>query len=300
LSIALTVSVIRDVTIILIRKTEKITLPKDEIVNFEALELEEGKEGQPGTQQKLAEHVAFLKENLSPEKYAEAMKSLGLDTDLSNEDLLAEIKNLIGKKKEDDGEDDGEEENMMSYKDFMSKCMGEGKSLKECADEFKEKYPEAKPTDKEMSEIETLAKKKEDDYPTPDEKKMKALEDQVAKLTKTVTELSDNLAKEKNTAQLSAEVEKLVAEKHIAPSQKEGLIKLAASLGVEDQKEMLQFFRTTQKMGGLFQDAGAMPSNAPGGHKPSEITPERREELLQKFSINDIINDRGVRPRRNN
>lgn len=266
----------------------------DDLINFEALDLEEGNKSneQAGTQ-KLASHMKFLKEKLSAEDYSAAMKSLGVKLEMSHEELLESLKQLLEKTKEEEED----EVNMESYKDFMEKCMKEGKSMKECSDSYKEKYPEAEPSEKEAADVAALAKekemaKKEDDeeYPAPD-KKMQALENRIAELEK-------KLQQKDNTAQLTGEVEKLIQDKHIAPSQKDSLIKLAANLDLDEQKNMLSFFRTTQKLS-LFTDAGVLESKTPGGHKPEDISPERRKELMETFGINDIIEDRGLK-RRNN
>jgi len=279
---------------------------KDDIVNFEALDLE-GVDGEtPTLPQKLTDTLKFLKEKLSTEDYAEVTNKLGVKTELTNEDLLKAITSLLAKKKEEDEDEDEDGEKMASYKDFMSKCMKEGKSLKECADEWKKKYPEAEEPSKEeqsfLADLEQqLAKKKkedeEDEYPGPEGKKMKALEEQVATLTKNLENLTKSLERKENTAELATEVNKLVEERHLAPSQKDAIIKLAANMREEEQEELLDFFRTTQKLSGVFDESGRLQSSAPGA---TEITPERREELMETFKINEIIEDRGVRRKKVN
>jgi len=277
-------------------------MAEDNVVNFDALELEGDNKGN-NTSQKLMDHMRFLKEKLSPTDYSKAVQDLGFNTDLSNEQLLEEIKTLLGKK---EGVEDEEEEELMSYKDFIAKCMGEGKVLKDCITEYKEKYPEAEePSKEEQTELEQLEqslalakKKKEEEYPGPDQKKMKALQDQLTQLTASVEALTTSREQEKNTAELSIEVDKLVEEKHLAPSQKEGIIKLAGGMSPEEQQGLLTFFRTTQKLSGLFDDKGLMVNT--GLNTPSDITPEKRAELIKTFKIDEIIEDRGVKPRRNN
>ena len=277
-------------------------MAEDNVVNFDALELEGDNKGN-NTSQKLMDHMRFLKEKLSPTDYSKAVQDLGFNTDLSNEQLLEEIKTLLGKK---EGVEDEEEEELMSYKDFIAKCMGEGKVLKDCITEYKEKYPEAEePSKEEQTELEQLEqslalakKKKEEEYPGPDQKKMKALQDQLTQLTASVEALTTSREQEKNTAELSIEVDKLVEEKHLAPSQKEGIIKLAGGMPPEEQQGLLAFFRTTQKLSGLFDDKGLMVNTAL--NTPSDITPEKRAELIKTFKIDEIIEDRGVKPRRNN
>ena len=277
-------------------------MAEDNVVNFDALELEGDNKGN-NTSQKLMDHMRFLKEKLSPTDYSKAVQDLGFNTDLSNEQLLEEIKTLLGKK---EGVEDEEEEELMSYKDFIAKCMGEGKVLKDCITEYKEKYPEAEePSKEEQTELEQLEqslalakKKKEEEYPGPDQKKMKALQDQLTQLTASVEALTTSREQEKNTAELSIEVDKLVEEKHLAPSQKEGIIKLAGGMSPEEQHGLLAFFRKTQKLSGLFDDKGLMVNARL--NTPSDISPERREELLKTFKIDEIIEDRGVKPRRNN
>ena len=54
-------------------------------------------------------------------------------------------------------------------------------------------------------------------------------------------------------------------------------------------------------MSGLFDDAGKAGSKPPGSGSTKDWTPEYREEIMKKFRIDEIIEDRGVKPlRRNN
>jgi len=275
----------------------------DNIVNFDALELEGDDEGNNASQ-KLMNHVKFLKEKLSPEDYSKAVKDLGFDTALSNEQLLEEIKGLLTNLANKDGEGEEEEGDLMPYKDFIAKCMGEGKALKDCSAEYKEKYPEAEePSKEEQTELEKLEKdlvkkkKPEDEYPEAD-KKFKALSDELAQLREDIQVLSTARTQEKNTEELTLEVDKLIEEKHLAPSQRAGIIKLAGGMSPGDQQEMLTFFRTTQKLGGLFDDKGFMANTS--ASNPIDISPARKAELLKIYKIDEIIEDRGVKPRRNN
>lgn len=280
-----------------------MTKDKD-LVEFEELDLEGEGNNTPTMSEKLSAHLKFLKENLEPEKYAEAVKALGLKTDLSNEDLLEQFKTLLaqlvkGQKKEGDEEEEEEEEDMMDYKDYMAKCMKEGKSVKECADEWKEKYPEAEePSKEEIAEVAALAKKKKDDedeeYPAPDKKMM----DLITNLQKQVTELQGKLTQKEQTAEIAAKVDTLIEGGHIAPSQKESLIKMASQMDPKAQQDMLEFFRTTQKIS-AFNDVGVLESNQPGTLDKA-YSEEERALIKEAHGINAIIEERGVKPRRNN
>lgn len=272
---------------------------QDDYIDFQALKLEEGDDtgNAPTFEEKLSAHLKFLKENMEPEKYTAAVKALGLKADLSNEELLEQFRTLLtqlleGKKEGDDDDDDDNDMDMMSYKDFMKECMkGEGKTVEDCAAEWKKKYPEAEEPSKEaIAEIAALAKKKkdDDDYPEPD-KKMKEVIDQ---LTSKVQELENKITQKEQTAEVEAKVDTLIEAGHLAPSQKEGMIKLASGMNVEQGEALLNFFRTTQKIG-AFDDKGHLQNSPPGSHKPEEIPEERREAIMDRHGILNIIQQRG-------
>ena len=75
-------------------------------------------------------------------------------------------------------------------KDFMKECMAEGKTVGECANEWKKKYPDAETPKEEIAEVEELAKslKEGDETKTEDkdlialEKRIKQLEDEKSNL----------------------------------------------------------------------------------------------------------------------
>ena len=98
------------------------------LVEFEALE----QDTDESKSSKFADFQKHLKDNLPEEKYAEAMKILGVpETDLTNKELLEAIKSLVG-----DGEEEGATE-MADYKEFIKECMAGGKTLQECGEEWK-------------------------------------------------------------------------------------------------------------------------------------------------------------------
>lgn len=274
-------------------------MPNPEVVTFEDLDLEgenNGKKTQTGLTEKLAAHLKLLRTKLSPEDFAAVTKELGFKTEMTNEELFEALKTLLAKKPEEEEEKPKEEEEKMaSYKDFMTKCMKGGKDLKTCADDYKKQYPKAEPTKEEQTEMEQLAKKPEDEYPGPEyKKKMEDMDAELKAVNAKVTELQTKLTQEKNTAALTTQVDKLIEEKHLAPSQRDGVIKMAAGLPPAEQTQMMEFFRTTQKLGGLFEDKGKQRNQIP---KSKELDdPKYRERLTKEFHIDDIVADRGVKP----
>jgi len=250
-------------------------------VNFESLELEE--EGDASSQ-KLTELLAYLKENLEADKYTEILEKLGVEQDLSNADLLKAFKELIAPKKPEDEEEEEEEEEDKEKKAakeedtekpdraaFMKECMAEGKSLAECTDEWKKKYPEP-------------AKEEGTDELEAFKKTVKTLEDRI-------TELEG----QKELAVVSAGVEKLVSEKHLAPVQREAVIKLSAKMSPENRDELHELFRT-QKFS-VHRDVGQTTSLKPGDVAGLDIDPKRKQELIEMFGLDGLIEDKADKTR---
>ena len=263
--------------------SEKKDAEGNTIVEFESLELEEGAEAPPS---KLNKMLATLKEKLEPDDYAAILSDLGLEgEDLSNTELLEKftelVQELVGAKGEEkekpEGEED-EEKEMMDRKEFIKQCMDEGKDLETCSEEFKKKYPE--PAKKE--EDAELGEKKGEE----------------AELSKRLTDLEGKYAallKEKDLAGISAKVEELVKDKHMAPVQRELALKLADGLAPEKQEELLNFFRTTQRFT-VNQDVGLLASEKPGVGG-ADITVERREELIRLHGLDGLIDDKADKSR---
>ena len=162
---------------------------------------------------------------------------------------------------------------MMDRKEFIKKCMEEGKDLETCSAEFKEKYPD--PDKKEEG-----AELGKDDEESELAKKFKELE---AKFTA--------LEKKDELAGVTATVENLVKDKHLAPVQKELAIKLMAEVSPETQGDIEEFFRTTQKFS-THQDAGLLESGAPGARGSAVLTPERKRELIELHNLGGLISDK--------
>lgn len=264
--------------------SKKIDAEGNAIVNFESLELEEGEKAPPS---KLNKMLATLKEKLEPADYSLILSELGIEgQDLTNAELLEKftelVQELVGAKGEKEkvkpeGEEE-EETEMMDRKEFIKKCMEEGKDLETCSAEFKEKYPD--PAKKEEG-AEELGEKGE-----------------VSELSKRMTDLEGKYAallKEKELAGVSTKVEELVRDKHMAPVQKEMAIKLAAKLDEGEQDEFLNFFRRTQKFS-VHQDVGIISSDKPGVGG-SDITAERREELIKLHGLDGLIDDKADKSR---
>jgi hypothetical protein len=265
--------------------SKKIDAEGNTIVEFESLELEEGAEAPPS---KLNKMLATLKEKLEPDDYAAVLSDLGLEgEDLSNAELLEKftelVQELVGAKEEDkekpDEDEEDEEKEMMDRKEFIKQCMEEGKDLEACSEEFKKKYPE--PAEKKEEDAELGEKKGEE-----------------TELAKRLTDLEGkyaDLLKEKDLAGISAKVEELVKDKHMAPVQKEMAIKLAAKLDPGEQDEFLEFFRTTQRFT-VNQDVGLLSSEKPGVGG-ADITVERREELIKLHGLDGLIDDKADKTR---
>lgn len=290
------------------------------LATFDTLDLE-------GADKKKAEDLMkFLKESLSAEKYKELETKLGLKKDLTNTELLAAIEELMKKKKIPDEEDEENlasykefiascvkggktiedcakewkskypEKKLASYKEFMAKCMKGGKKMGECADEYKKKYPGPEASKEEQDEIAQLAetiekelkkkKDEEDEYPEPVKKKMEQLELTIQNLTTQVTQL----AQAKEIAEISGHVQELVHEKHVAPVQVPGLVKLMSKFDKETQDELMGLFRT-QKFN-VSEDIGKTKNDKPTG-TAEPITAERKKELLKLHGIDSIIEDKG-------
>ena len=258
---------------------------KDKTVNFDALELDQD-EGDESSKQ-MTELLTYLKENMEPEKYAEVMTLLGIGKDMSNTDLFEKIKGLMAKKPEEEEEEEdpdkdkdlaeGEEGEKPDRAAFMKECMAkEGMDLAKCTEEFKKKYPEPEKKEEGAEELE---------LPEAVKAQLKTLTDQVAELTK-----------DKELGKVSTEVEKLVIEKHLAPVQRDAIIKLSAKMTPEDRTELLDFFRSTQKLN-VHTDAGLLSSLKPGEVAGNNLTVERKKELIELHGLSGLIADKADRTR---
>ena len=156
----------------------------------------------------------------------------------------------------------------------MKECMAGGKTLEECTEEWKKKYPEP-------------AKEEGDELKVPEEFKsmVKTLEDRI-------TELEG----QKELAVVSMDVEKLVSEKHLAPRQREAVIKMSAKMPEADRAEFLDFFRDTQKID-VHRDVGQTTSLKPGEVAGLDIDPERKQELIRMFGLDGLIEDKADKTR---
>ena len=298
----------------------------EDIIEFDTLDLDEDK----SSSNRISELQSFLKETLKPDKYADAMKILGIRDDMSNVELLEAVTLLLKNKEEEDEEkkaakkkDEYEypakEAAAPTYKDFMEKCMKAGKSMADCAKEYKEKYPAPKKA--EESEVEQLAesewkdeielakKKKKDEYDYP-EKKASELAPELRKefdeLREKANELSDvrkefdelkleltRLKDERRLAEIAQKVDHQIEEKHLAPKQRDQVIKLMAKLPEGYHDELLSTF-ATQKFRG-FEDVGRTDVRRPG--ELPKIDEETRMRLLKEHGIDELIDERGTRKR---
>lgn len=250
---------------------------------------------------KITELKSFLKESLDPDKFSDAMKILGIDEDMTNEQLYEAIKLLLkkpeeeeedeekkaAKKKEDEEEEEEEEAKGADRQAWMEKCMKGGKTMEECAAEYKEKYP---PPKKEEEPAELAKKKKEDE----EEKEMHA------KLSPEVrTELNElkaeigRLKEERRLNEIASKVDEQISEKHLAPAQRDHVIKLMAKLEDEHHEELLGTFSNVKFKG--FEDVGQTSQRRPG--QPEELDEETRKKILKEHGISDLIEERGKKGR---
>lgn len=254
---------------------------KDKTVNFDSLELD----GDEESSQKLTALLAHLKENMEPEKYAEAMTLLGVKTDLSNAELLEAFKQLVAPKKPEEEEEEEDPEKKAAVAEegekpdrgaFMKECMAkDGMDLATCTEEFKKKYPE----------------------PAKDEgAKPQELSDEVKDQLRTLTDQVTELTKEKELGEIATDVEKLVAEKHLAPVQREAIINMSAKMDEAERTEFFNFFRATQKLN-VHRDAGVVTSLKPGEVAGNDLSTERKKELIELHGLGGLIMDKGDRSR---
>lgn len=278
------------------------------VAEFTTLDLEGGS---PETPQKLDAVIKYLEENLKPEKMAKVKELLGLKTDLSNAELLLEFKKLLqeypapeDEKKKKKKKEDEEEIEAADYPGFMKQCMKAGKSMVDCAKEYKKKYPapEKEPKKEEIAEVEQLArelaKKKEEDeeeekeeYPKPVKKKMEELEN----LVKTQADRITALEKQKELSSVESEVTALVAEKHLSPRQRTQILELSAKIDPAARDELFNFFRTTQKFN-VSEDVGLQESKIPGSS--DDYTAEQRKEIAEKQGLNRLIETKADKTRK--
>ena len=251
-----------------------------EVIEFEDLNLEN--ETTPSKEEQLA---AFLKDKLSEDDFSAAAKLMGIATeDLSNAELLEKLAELLqGKKKEEEDEYPPPEEKkkLADYKEFIKTCMGEGKTMQECAAEWKKKYPE--PKTEEESELQEDEK---------DKKKKKPEDEEMAQLKARIDELENA----NNLAKIEAEVSELVHEKHLAPIQRESVIKLSARLSDEDREAFLGLFKTQRFK--VNEDVGGTTQKRPGDSSYPSMTPEEKARIMKTHGLNDLIADKAVK--RNN
>jgi len=246
----------------------------NEVVNFDALEEEASTPG------KFAEGLKFLQTKLQPADFAAYLESMGMGKDLTNNELFekvcAKLEELMKKPEEGAPEEEATEapeEKMAAespeFKAFMEQCMKGGKDQKSCAEEWKTQYP-SPPTGPAKAEASELAKKVQEL-----EKKLAAM------------------AEEKKLAEVTGEVNALVMAKHLAPAQREAVIKLSAKMDPTLRTDFLGVFKTQKLTANI--DAGKIDTSLP--EATGTITPERRKELMEKFGIDELIADKGVRRR---
>jgi len=257
---------------------------EEEVVEFDEAGLEGGEKPDPAAEaeKKLSETLKFLKGILKPEDYANVEKLLGFKPEMTNEQLLEAVKELVKPKEKgkypEDKDKDKYPDKLASYKEFMKDCM-KTKKMTECAKDYKKTYPETKVTKEEEAEIEQLSKEMEAAAAKALEKDQK-LEDLTAKVSE--------LQKERDKAIVEAQVNDLVTEKHLSPAQREMVINMAAPMKPEDRMEFFKVFRK-QKFP-VHEDAGKLGEGADKG-----MDPKLKETILRKHGLADLIEEKGVK-----
>uniref|UniRef100_A0A6M3M9Y5 Uncharacterized protein n=1 Tax=viral metagenome TaxID=1070528 RepID=A0A6M3M9Y5_9ZZZZ len=253
----------------------------NDVVLFEELE------PSTGESTKQEQLLSLLSEKLTPEDLGSVRKLLGLPTELSNAELFEKIKAELMKKKPEEEEDPEKKKAAApSYQEFIKSCMEEGKDLKTCAAEYKEKHGDA--TDAEIADVEKLAKDEdwgkkkkpedeEDEYPPAVKKKLEELDAEI----KSLKEL-------RRTEGIDAKVDAMVSEDHMTPVQATGIKKLMHGLPDADQNAILDIFRT-QKISAR-EDIGGQVQP---GTEP--ITAERKARLMEEHGLTRLIEEKGGR-----
>ncbi len=263
---------------------------EEAIIEFETLPDEEEKKEAPN---KITELRAFLKGNLEADKYGEALKILGINEVMSNEQLLTALLEGIQtlmkpeeeeeKKKKTPEEEEKEEEKLEApdQKVFMEECMKAGKTMAECAEEFKKKYPDP-PEKKEEESEKDLGKeeKKELELPATVRAEFDELKLEIA-----------TLKDERRLNDITHQVDDQITEKHLAPVQKAGVIKLMVALPDDQHEALLGTFSQVKFKG--FEDTGITESAPPG--EPEELSAELRVRILKEHGIDDLVAEKGVR-----
>ncbi len=252
----------------------------NEIVQFEELDLDNDDDKGPSKPEQLA---LLLKEKLSAEDFSVAAGLLGLDSseDLSNADLLEKLVELFQGKKPEEEEpekkkpEDEEEDLMADYKSFIKECTDGGKTLEECAADWKKKYPDA-PKEKE-AELEKAGLEKD------------------GKFTKMETRIKE-LEELNRVAEITTEVTELVQEKHLSPRQKPMVIKLSAAMDPELREGFLGLFKT--QTFAVSEDKSVTTQRRPGSTS-YEIDDETRARIMKEHGLASLIDDKGVMPLNN-
>lgn len=259
---------------------------EEEVVEFNEADLEGGEKPDPAAEaeKKLSETLKFLKGVLKPEDYANVEKLLGFKPEMTNEQLLEAVKELVkpkekGKYPPPDEDKDKYPDKLASYKEFMKDCMSKGKKMTECAKEYKKAYPETKTTKEEESEIEQLSRDMEMAAAKALEKDQK-LEQLTAKITE--------LERKNDKAVVEAQVNDLITEKHLSPAQREMVINMAAPMTPQARIDFFAVFRK-QKFA-VHEDAGKIGEGADKG-----MDPKLKETILSKHGLKDLIDEKGIK-----
>jgi myosin heavy subunit len=222
---------------------------------------------------------------LYKEKYPEPKKEEIAEVEQLAESAAKEEIELAKKKKKED-----------EYEHPEKKASELAPEIRKELDELKEKATELAKVREEFDELKEgaseLAKVREEFG----ELKQEASE--LAKVREEFDELKLELLRlkeERRLAEIAQKVDEQIDEKHLAPKQRDHVIKLMAKLPVMYHDDLLQTF-ATQKFRG-FEDVGRTEVRRPG--EPEEIDEETRLRLLREHGIDDLIAERGVKRRAN-
>ena len=261
----------------------------DEIVQFDELEGEKRDTTTPKLGARLAEALTVLKGKLKPEDYANIATLLGVKTDLTNADLLAAIEKLVKPCDEPVVDEKKKREELAgNYKEFVKTCMKDGKSLADCAVEWKKKYPEpAKAMGADFAALDAQIQK------VLDEEKaalaaVSAKDKQITDMAATIGKLQisvDELTNLNKNSSIKTEVDKLVTNHNISPAQHADVLKLAAGMPTLDARNAFLNVYRKQKLT-VTEDVGEQRG-------ASNTTPERKKEILKNSGLAELINEKG-------
>ena len=290
------IELLEAVTLLLKKKEEEEEEKKDEKVASEEVEAAEEKvvEEKVVVEEKTPVYKDFMDKcmkagksmadcsKLYKEKYPAPKKEEIAEFEQLVESAAKEVELAKKKKKEDE------------YEHPEKKASELAPEIRKEMDELKEKATELAKVREEFDELKEGASELVKVREEFGELKQEASE--LAKVREEFDELKLELLRlkeERRLAEIAQRVDEQIDEKHLAPKQRDHVIKLMAKLPVMYHDELLSTF-ATQKFRG-FEDVGQTDVRRPGD--PLEINEETRMRLLREHGIDDLISEKGIKRR---